>query len=157
MHTKIKGFPNYSIHADGSVFNEELKILKKPAVIRGYYYVDLYYRGKRRNMRLGRLVAQHFVENPNNLPQINHIDGNRLNDKMTNLEWVTAKENAIHRVKTYKEKGLYKSPRGNIKFSDEDIAKVRSLRKDGNLHREIAEEMKMGVSTVTHILLGSRR
>ena len=43
-----------------------------------------------------RLVAKTYIENPNNLPQVNHIDENKLNNDVSNLEWITQKENAIH-------------------------------------------------------------
>ena len=45
------------------------------------------------------LIATHFIDNPKNLPQVNHKDGNKLNNSMDNLEWVTAQENTIHAYK----------------------------------------------------------
>lgn len=63
---------------------------------RGYLNVDLYQNGKRSKRRVHRLVAEAFIPNPDNKPEINHIDGNKLNNRADNLEWVTKKENCRH-------------------------------------------------------------
>lgn len=62
----------------------------------GYLSVDLYSNGKRKIRRVHRLVAKEFIPNPNNKPQVNHKDGNRQNNNVDNLEWVTGKENCQH-------------------------------------------------------------
>ena len=65
----------------------------------GYYRVTLTRNSKRKQKYLHRLLAEHFIPNPNNLPQVNHKDGNKLNCALENLEWVTVKENVIHAYK----------------------------------------------------------
>lgn len=65
----------------------------------GYYKVELYLNKKSKMLYVHRLVGDAFVQNPENKPQINHIDGNKANNKATNLEWVTAKENQQHAIK----------------------------------------------------------
>lgn len=74
----------------------------------GYYRVTLAKNGKKVQKYLHRLLAEYFIPNPDNLPQVNHKDGNKLNCCIENLEWVSVRENTIH---AYKH-GLIKHVRG---------------------------------------------
>jgi len=65
----------------------------------GYYRVTLAKGGRKKQVYLHRLLATHFIDNPLNLPQINHKDGNKLNNSLDNLEWCTVQENTIHAYK----------------------------------------------------------
>lgn len=90
----------YEISSDGEVRNKLTgKLLIGDKNNCGYYRVCLYNKNhtppKQRFFR-HRLVAQHFIENPNSLPQVNHKNGDKSDNKMNNLEWVTQKENEIH-------------------------------------------------------------
>lgn len=68
----------------------------KPGNSGRYQFVGLYNESGRHQPTVHRLVAENFVPNPENKPQVNHIDGNRKNNSATNLEWVTSSENMIH-------------------------------------------------------------
>lgn len=98
----IKGFENYSITSDGHVFNNNLynmnirRELKRKINKHGYYYVALYKNGSCNNRLVHVLVAEHFIPNPNNLPQVNHKDLNKLNPDVSNLEWCTQSYNIKH-------------------------------------------------------------
>ena len=95
--SKIDGFPNYSVSNTGEVRNDRRGKLKSKKKIRdGYYAVDLYRDGVRTTVRVHRLVGECYVKNPHDKPQINHKDGDKLNNDYRNLEWVTAKENVRH-------------------------------------------------------------
>lgn len=62
----------------------------------GYFEHSLYKEGKRKHMYAHRLVALHFIPNPDDLPQVNHKDENKSNNRVSNLEWITAQENSIY-------------------------------------------------------------
>ena len=74
----------------------------------GYLQVGLRKNGKRKWHTLHRLVAIHFIDNPENKSQVNHIDGNKQNNRFSNLEWVSSKENLLHAH----DNGLIKMPKG---------------------------------------------
>lgn len=94
----IKGYETqYSVTESGLVFNKKInKIISICITGRGYNAVTL---NKKMHL-LHRLVAIHFVPNPENKPQVNHKDGNKLNNHKDNLEWCTGSENMIHAYKT---------------------------------------------------------
>ena len=92
---------HYSISSEGRVRNDETNKMKSmDATSDGYHKVDLYSNGKRTSVRVHRLVAEAFIPNPNELPQINHIDGNKENNNVKNLEWVNNSQNMIHAYRT---------------------------------------------------------
>lgn len=86
---QVKSLGNRSNH-------KEEKILKSNKNNKGYCKVILFKDSKYKAFFLHRLAAQAFIPNPNNLPQVNHIDGNKSNNCIDNLEWCTNRENVIH-------------------------------------------------------------
>lgn len=68
----------------------------------GYLYVNLLKKGQLKSKTIHRLVAEAFIPNINNKPQVNHVDENKRNNHIDNLEWVTIKENANHGSRNYK-------------------------------------------------------
>ena len=97
------------------------KIIQTNSLRKGYKYVQLYdLKSNYKKFYLHRLIAIHFIPNPNNYPQINHIDGNTLNNSIDNLEWCTLSENLKHAWRTglnkpYKRIKGIKGVRGKLK------------------------------------------
>ena len=91
---------NYEVSTDGQVRNRTTKkILKGRLSKNGYLQVSIKIDETQKfcNRYIHRLVALHFIENPNNKREVNHIDGNKENNTLSNLEWVTSSENQKHR------------------------------------------------------------
>ena len=95
----IKGFENYQITDDGRVWSKKSKKFLKPIDIGGYKRVTLY-SDKMHLKFIHRLVAEAFIPNPFNLPEINHKDENKSNNKIENLEWCDRKYNASYGKRT---------------------------------------------------------
>lgn len=89
-------FKHYSISNNGKVVNSITNRTLKPLYQKGsgYYTVTLYNKGKKMMTFIHRLVAEAFILNPNNLETVNHIDHNKLNNNVDNLEWMSRGDNA---------------------------------------------------------------
>lgn len=83
-----------------------------------YLYVNLYKNSKCKTKKIHRLVAKTFIPNPKNLPCVNHIDGDKHNNKVENLEWCTYSENTNKAIETglFNKKVLFKNGKDNIMF-----------------------------------------
>ena len=92
----------YKVDENGNVFSvRNNKLLKRMMFPSGYEYVHLCNgKGKTKLFRVHRLVAETFIPNPNNLPEVNHKDGDKLNNNVKNLEWCTNLENMRHSIET---------------------------------------------------------
>ena len=108
----IKDFENYLITKDGDIYrNITYRKLKCSSDKNGYLKIRLLNKSGRKSMFLHRLLAIQFIPNPLNKPFINHIDGNKSNNKLNNLEWCTHKENMKHAW----DNNLYKDYTESIK------------------------------------------
>lgn len=101
MWKTIQYEQNYEVNTEGQVRNKEsgqIKSLRYSS--KGYARVTLYPSGKTYSVH--RLVAEAFLPNPDDLPSVNHKDGNKRNNKITNLEWCTPKQNTRHAIDVIK-------------------------------------------------------
>lgn len=134
----IKGFEGkYMVSDDGRIYSlldfahrKRFKEKKQCLNKYGYKYVSLYANGVRTYMTVHRAVATAFLINQNDYPQVNHKDGNKQNNNVSNLEWCTASENVQHAY----DIGLnipHESPWKGCKHKDHPKAKPCILKKDG--------------------------
>lgn len=150
---------HYSISENGLLRNDLTgKMLKVRIDNKGYHKCDLYNgSGKSKGYLAHRLVAINFLPPAKaGQIQVNHIDGNPLNNHYTNLEWVTPKENSEHAVKI----GLF--PRGEThhfsKVTDSEINEIRWMYKTGQyFQHEIAKMFGINQSEVSRYITRQRR
>lgn len=132
----------FEVSNTGKIRNKSNKheyLLHKGGI--GYLQICTSIDGVRKNIKAHKAVAETFIENPFNKPFVNHIDGNKLNNNVSNLEWVTRQENTIHA----KEHGLLegqrqfgiKNPR--CKLTDEQVMQIRELYQHGSSIRYLAK------------------
>lgn len=92
-------YDNYQVSNFGQILSLNYERTRKPKLLKtskdknGYLRVSLYKNGKQNYFQIHRLVAETFLPNPNNLPQVNHIDENKENNRVDNLEWCTHEYN----------------------------------------------------------------
>ena len=98
---------DYSVSTEGEVRKDTTNYILSQSSQQDYKFVGLIINGRQKRMRVHRMVALAFIDNPDNKPYVNHINGNRSDNNVENLEWVTPSENTQHAVDT----GLFKSSR----------------------------------------------
>lgn len=135
MIKEIKGFEEkYEVSDKGDVFSKnynrqgKVKKLKQLEDKYGYLYVRLSIKRKKtKHKTIHRLVAETFIQNPLSKTQVNHRDGNKKNNNLKNLEWVTPSENILHNYKI----GLQKPNVTNQKLSLCEVKEIRKKLKEG--------------------------
>lgn len=159
MHdlTDVKGYEGlYAITRQGRIWSYHYPRTNNGGWLHynpsyGYPKVRL---GKKRHF-VHRLVAETFIPNPNGLPEVNHIDCNRKNACVKNLEWVTHRGNAQHMVRLGRARGARGESNFRAKLTSDKVQTIRELGKQGIPHRELAKRYHIHRSTVAGIL--SRR
>ena len=166
-----KEYRGFHVYQDGQVYRPERTLERTDGVRRtfkgkwiktrirnadkgrggGYEYIDLYHGNKEvEHLLLHRLVALLWVDNPNDLPQVNHKDGDRTNNHKNNLEWMTCSNNQKHAYKTLKRKR-------KSKLTEDQVKEVYNLRNVAGLKLEsIAEMFDIAFQTVSDIARGNR-
>ena len=109
--------------------------------------------GKKKELAVHRLVALHFISNPNNKPEVNHIDGIKANCRVSNLEWSTRIENVDHSVNN--KLHAFGESNGNSKLTDKTVMEIKELLAEGKLlQKDIAKLYRVDSGLISHIKLG---
>ena len=140
---QIEEYPNYEVSNLGNIKSKSRRVahhtvgsrLKKEKILipaeskLGYLYVTLCRFDEekfiQKSKTIHRLVAIAFIDNPENKPQVNHKDGNKLNNIPDNLEWNTASENSNHAVKNKLRVARKGSAVGHSKIKEQDVLEIR--------------------------------
>ena len=123
----------------------------------GYEFVLLFNGIKNCRHSVHVLVARAFIPNPHDKPQINHIDGDKTNNDVCNLEWCTASENQRHAVRTGLSHYKYGDENPRTKTSDSDIRLIRELRAKGWKLQPLADRFGVSMGQIGKIVRGERR
>lgn len=108
----------YLISDNGEIKNIKVNKILQGTIRNGYKMVKLTVGGKKKDYLVHRLVALTFLDNPYNLPQVNHKDKNKLNNSVSNLEWISIKDNMIHRSQSIQDKPINKINKCEIILDD---------------------------------------
>lgn len=126
----------YQISNLGRIKNKHGRILKLILQRSGYYYIDL----QRKRKLVHRLVAEAFIDNPNNLPEVNHKDEDKVNNDASNLEWCTSKYNSNYGTRNKrKSKPIQCIETGVIYWGARELE-----RQTGIWHNSIAQAIRNG-------------
>ena len=144
------GYPNYAVTKEGTVFSFLSKRFLKNSTcktISGIHVrVNLYNDEGSKTIEVHRLVAQAFIDNPNNFPIINHIDGDRTNNCVSNLEWCTHEYNTQHAIDT----GLMK----HRSLSEETVHTILSMMEEGYRNCDIRDITGISYDVIGKIRVG---
>jgi hypothetical protein len=121
---KIRRKERTLVYKNGKIFHYKLKELTLLTGKDGYLKINLHKNSKLRTFRVNRLVAIHFIPNPSNLSQVNHEDGNKLNNNDWNLKWCDTYQNLSHSYET----GLKK-----IKLTKGQVVEIKDMYKNTKL------------------------
>lgn len=140
---EIQGYPNYLIYDDGRVFSK----YKKAFLIScnnddGYHRVKLSNDGKRKNFLVHRLVAIHYIANPDNKSQVDHIDRNKSNNHVSNLRWATQSENCLNTIARKDNKLGIK----NISYHKEGNGYHYQKKIRGELHNKFFKTLEEAIA-----------
>lgn len=141
---------NYSVSNFGNVRNDKTNRILKPNLNNRYLKVSL--GCKEKTASIHRLVAFAFIDNIENSPCVNHIDGNKLNNHVNNLEWCTVKQNAIHRHHVLNS-GIGEN-HYLAKLKNTTVIDIVKAVKDGQNIKDVAIKFNTSVNVVRDVLRG---
>lgn len=149
----IQGFENYLVSSLGNV--KTVKGNFKKVIYdnkNSYGYVELWKNNKGKKFRIHRLVAETFIPNYANKEQVNHIDGDKTNNCVSNLEWVTPKENIRHAINNNLSSIKYGSSNLASKLKEEDVLYIRKNAKVVLSVKELSKIFNVSTTTIYNII-----
>ena len=152
---QVKRLPYISKTPDGLLCQRKGRVLKPWFDKKGYQHIELCDKGRTRTVTVHRVVAEAFLPNPDNKPQINHIDCDKTNNAASNLEWCNNSENQLHAYAHGLQKSCFQHH--NSKLSLEQVLEIKHNCVPGNKgNGMLIYAKKFGVSyaTIQQIIRG---
>lgn len=151
MWKTIKNYPNYLISDNGEVFNQRTKqMMKQHKDKDGYLVLNLSHNGIKKAHKVHRLVAQTYIPNPSNLDTVNHINHNKEDNTVDNLEWLSNKDNATEGANSYtRHKGEKATA---AKLSMEQAKDIRAQASLGISRKELASIYGVTTATIGNVI-----
>lgn len=147
---------SYQVSNTGKVFSHKVgRLLKQQYSKKMYLNVTLTGPKSTKNtLKIHRLVAEAFIRNPNNKPQVNHIDGNKENNNSSNLEWVTNQENQDHAWAMGRDR-VKGERQWASKLSEKSVVTIRAKYRTGKYtYLDLAKKYNVKMCTIADVITG---
>jgi len=139
-------FDNLIVHPSGKIYSAWTLKQRAPQLVARYHYVKV----KKTMYRLHRIVAGLFIPNPNGYRTVNHKNGDKLDNRVENLEWCTLSENHKHAFKT----GLRTASISNFKFTRDQVIEILNDRLRGMTITELCAKHNLSLNAMEKIIKG---
>lgn len=146
----------YDVFKNGMVRGVSGRLLRIHKNKNGYIQVNTWNNNKQKTFLVHRLVASAFIPNQDNLPEVNHIDGNKQNNNVTNLEWCTRSENIKHGINNGLIPSPWKNKKGKDHIRSKNVYQIyggKVINEFGSA-REAARESGICYGTISNVLIG---
>lgn len=151
---KQTAIDGYFVDQNGRVFSNksgDYKELKRNSTGNGYLGFQTYTKGKFKTLMVHREVAKGFMPNPENKPCVNHINSDKQDNRVENLEWVTYSENGIHHYLSGNMKVAFGEETNSCKLTKVEVLTIRSKLAEGFAQRVIAKDFGVSPSAISLI------
>ena len=142
----------FFVSSEGKVYNSKMLEISQSVNKKGYCIAHIQFNTERKTCIVHRLIAQAFIPNPENKPQVNHLDGDKTNNKIENLEWVTQEENMDHAKNIL---GHFKGEKAASSIlTDKEVLDIVPLLRSGFKNEEIAKMFNVRSHMIKQIRRG---
>jgi len=148
---RVRSIDRIQINSKGIQRRDKGRILTLVDRGNDYLFVSLSKNNKKHNFSVHTGVAQAFIPNPENRPQVNHKDGDKRNNVKTNLEWATAQENSIHAFENNLRISVKGESHGGNKLTEMQVLEIRRMSTNSS-HQSIADMFDVSRSAVSKIV-----